>query len=184
MSRTDLVAALECILFVADRPIPPPLLARVLGVEIEELEKLVTQLCSRLEKGGLQVVSMGGGLRLVTRPEYASYIETFLASPPVKLSDAALETLAIVAYRQPITRPEIDAIRGTSSHATLKTLLSLGLLVLKGRKPVPGRPLQYGTSERFLDYFGLQDLNDLPQLREDLKLENPNLPFRRRKNSG
>ncbi|MEM4724484.1 MAG: SMC-Scp complex subunit ScpB [Candidatus Hadarchaeum sp.] len=170
MSGMDLVAALECILFVADRPVPPSRLAQVLEVRMEELEELVTQLRFRLEQRGLQVIQIAGGLRLVTRPQYASYIEKFLLPLPVKLSDAALETLAIVAYRQPITRPEIEAIRGVKSNATLRTLLTMGLVVLKGHKPVPGRPLQYGTSERFLDYFGLRDLNDLPRLDEDIEL--------------
>lgn len=174
MNGLDLVAALECILFVADRPVGFSRLAQVLEVEMEELEKLVAQLRFRLEQGGLQVIQIAGGLRLVTRPQYAPYIERFLLPLPVKLSDAALETLAIVAYRQPITRPEIEAIRGVKSHATLRTLLEMGLVVLKGRKPVPGRPLQYGTSEKFLDYFGLHDLSDLPRFNE-MEIEEPDM---------
>jgi segregation and condensation protein B len=176
VSDLDPVAALECVLFVADRPVPRHRLTQVLQVGLEELEGLLARLRHRLEAGGLQIIDIAGGLRLMTRPQYAPTIERFLAPPPVKLSDAALETLAIVAYRQPITRPEIEAIRGVSSHATLKTLVEHGLLVLKGRKPVPGRPLQYGTGDRFLDYFGLRDLNDLPRLSDDLKMDLPAPP--------
>jgi len=167
------VAALECLLFVAREPVPPERLAQVLNLSLTELEAALEGLRQALEGRGLQILTIAGGYRLGTRPEYAEVVEAFLTPPPTRLSDSALETLAIVAYRQPITRPEIEAIRGVSSHATLQTLLERGLVIIQGRKPAPGRPLQYGTTQKFLDHFGLHDLSDLPELGEDLKLEPP-----------
>jgi len=114
-----------------------------------------------------QVFEVAGGYQLVTRPEYESYVrKLFARSTKLRLSQAALETLAIVAYRQPVTRVEVDAIRGVNSDSPLRTLLERKLLEIRGRDDGPGRALLYKTSTEFLQYFGLQSIKDLPQLKE------------------
>ncbi|HIE53413.1 MAG TPA: SMC-Scp complex subunit ScpB [Armatimonadetes bacterium] len=162
------VRAVECLLFATDRPISQERLGQVLGCSPEEIAAALECLRKWLAGHGLQVLEVAGGFRLTTRPEYAEYVERLLAPPPVHLSPASLETLAIIAYRQPITRPEIDALRGVNSQQVLRNLLEHGLIEVRGRKRVPGRPLLYGTTPRFLELFGLRDLSDLPRLGEEV----------------
>lgn len=160
----DLVNALECILFVADEPLPEGRIAAVLGVNDARVRQLVDELSRRLDGSGLQVLKIAGGYKLSTRPAYAHWIEKFREPEPTRLSKAALETLAIVAYRQPITQPEIDAIRGVDSSGVLGTLLEKGLIRQRGRKDAPGRPFLYCTTTEFLAAFGLADLSELPMI--------------------
>ncbi len=116
---------------------------------------------------GLRVVAVPGGYQMRTRAEYEPHVQRYLRRVKrVRLSRAALEVLAIVAYKQPISTPEIDRIRGTRSMGVLKTLLEKGLLRILGRQDLPGRPILYGTSARFLEQFGLKDLSSLPTLEE------------------
>jgi segregation and condensation protein B len=109
---------------------------------------------------------VAGGYRLVTKPELAPWVQRFRGTKPAKLSKAALETLAIIAYKQPITKPEIEAIRGVTIDGVLKTLVERDLIRILGRKPEVGRPILYGTSRDFLEYFGFKDLSELPTLKE------------------
>lgn len=111
-------------------------------------------------------MEVAGGYRLVTKPELAPWIQRLRGARPVKLSRAALETLAIIAYKQPITKPEIEAIRGVMIDGVLKTLAERDLVRILGRKPEVGRPILYGTSRAFLEYFGFKDLSELPSLKE------------------
>ena len=161
-------AALECLLFVAGEPVTLPDLARALDEEVVEAERTLRSLqVSLTERGsGLQVVRIAGGWQLATRPEHAPVVARLMDRGETKLSRAALETLAIVAYRQPVTAPEIEAIRGVSSASVLKTLLDRRLISEAGKKAAVGRPMLYVTSADFLHYFGMADISVLPPLEE------------------
>jgi segregation and condensation protein B len=160
----NLAAALECLLFLAEEPLPEAELARMLEVTPSQVEEIVGELARQCEGRGLQVARIAGGWQLKTRPEYAAYISRLHEPEKVRLSRAALETLAIIAYRQPITRPEIEAIRGVNVDGVVSTLLTHGLIEEKGRKEAPGRPLLYATTREFLAHFGIDKLEDLPEL--------------------
>ncbi len=171
MPETDIVNALECLLFVAEDPLSAREAADVLGIAPREVEDTIAALQRRLEGSGLHVVSIAGGYALGTRPEYADYVETLLQPDPERLSRQALEVLAIVAYRQPITRPEVDAIRGVNSSGVVNSLLEKDLLKIAGRAKAPGRPFLLSTTATFLSAFGLRSLEDMPQL--ELPLPKP-----------
>jgi segregation and condensation protein B len=162
-------AALECLLFVAGEPVPIKDLARALAREELEIEAALRSLqISLTERGsGLQALRIAGGWQLATRAEHAEVIGRLLTRGASKLSRAALETLAIIAYRQPITAPEIEAVRGVSTGSVLKTLLERRLIMEAGRKAALGRPMQYTTTSDFLHYFGIADLAQLPVLEAD-----------------
>ncbi len=161
--RTRL-GALECLLLVAGGPVPAERLAEIIGCSAEETRALLEELQREYEDRGLMIQQVAGGYQLCTRPEYGEFVNRFLEVQPEPLSRATLETLAIIAYRQPITRAEIEAIRGARSDAHLRRLLDRGLIREVGRKPAPGHPIEYGTTELFLRRFGLRDLSDLPPL--------------------
>jgi segregation and condensation protein B len=165
---TDLHAALECLLFVATEPLTPVVAARALEVEETVAAQCLEELRLRTTGGGLQVTRVAGGYRMSTRPEYADIVARYLQPPAQRLSRQALETLAIIAYRQPITQPEIEAIRGVNSAGVLKTLQDRNLVREAGRKETVGRPILYATTDEFLKHFGLNDLTELPLLEESL----------------
>jgi segregation and condensation protein B len=163
----DPKAILEALLFVAEEPVSLDKLKEILDAySRREIAAFLEELRASYEGRGLQLVEVAGGYRLATRPELAPWIRKLQTAKPARLSRAALETLAIIAYRQPITRPEIEAIRGVTVDGVLKTLTERDLIRILGRKPEPGRPLLYGTSRAFLEYFGFKDLSELPALRE------------------
>jgi segregation and condensation protein B len=141
-------------------------LVEVFRVEEQQLQQAILALEGRLQASGLQLVQVAGGYQLCTRAEYAEIVARYLQPQPSKLSRAALETVAIIAYRQPITLPEIEAIRGVQSEGVVRTLLQRGLIQEVGRKPTAGRPVLYGTTPQFLHYFGLNSLEELPELEE------------------
>ncbi len=164
-SPLSLAAIVESLLFVADAPVPVSQLAEAIGCDMGEVEAALHLLVETYAERGIRVQRKGHQVQLVSAPEVASYIERFLGlSLSSKLSAAALETLAIIAYRQPITRPQIDAIRGVSSDGVLRTLTSKGLVEEVGRLETVGHPILFGTTFEFLRYFGLNSLNDLPPL--------------------
>jgi segregation and condensation protein B len=160
----ELLSGLQCILFVAGEPLPVDRLALALGKEVTDIARLCDQLNERMAGQGLHVRQLGGGFALATRPEFADYVQRLLEPEPERLSIQALETLAIVAYRQPITRPEIDQLRGVNSGGVVASLLEKGLLRIRGRKDAPGRPFMLETTPHFLSAFGLGDLSDLPKM--------------------
>ena len=165
MGRVDLVAALEALLFAAPEPVSLDQLAAALEVEPPLVAAALEQLERHYAEGhGVELRQVAGGYRLVTRPEFAAFIERLHRPRRPSLSRAALETLAIIAYRQPITRAEIEAVRGVSVESPLATLLEQGLIAEVGRRDGPGRPILYGTTPRFLEAFGLRDLSQLPPL--------------------
>ncbi len=161
----ELVVLLESLLFVADEPVPVARLANALGVSQETAEAALNRLEKECQARGVRIQRKGDRVQMVSAPEAAPYIERFLGLDlTTRLSPAALEVLAIVAYRQPITRVQIEAIRGVSCDAVLRTLISRGLLEEVGRLEQAGRPILYGTTFQFLQYFGLNTLADLPPL--------------------
>ena len=155
---------IESLLFVAEGPQEIGTLAKTLNVPREGVEQAVETLAASTNGRGLFVQRMGDRVQLATAPEAAPYIEHFLEVEHGRLSRAALETLAIVAYRQPVTRAAIEAVRGVNSDQAVATLLSRGLIEEVARAPGPGRPVLFGTAVRFLEYFGLQRPEELPPL--------------------
>lgn len=164
--RETEMAALEALLFVAKDPLSPGRLAEVLELELEEIQELLNELRQEYAQTtrGLVLVELNEGYKLGTKPELARYIETLYKQPVQGLSNAALEVLSIVAYKQPITRGEIDFLRGVQSDRALATLVERGLVKDVGRKDGPGRPILYGTTDQFLLHFGLTCLEELPVL--------------------
>ena len=168
-SIAELVAVCEALIFVADEPVSAKTLADVLEEDKESVEAALEELASEYEarEGGLQLRAIAGGWQISTRTEFHAEIRAFLKTrPSAKLSLPALETLAVIAYKQPATVPEILEIRGVQSASAIKTLLDKRLIVAKGRKETVGRPMQYGTSKDFLIQFGLKDLSELPSIED------------------
>ena len=162
----SLTALLEGLLFVADGPVPLGRMAAALEIAPEAVQVLLKELEGSYADRGLRLQWSGGNtVQLTTAPAAAAVIERFLGlEASSRLSAAALEALAIIAYRQPTTRPEVDAIRGVNSDAVIRTLVSKGLIEEVGRKEAPGRPILYGTTPTFLQHFGLVSLGELPEL--------------------
>ena len=169
-TRDELKPVIEALLFVADEPLPFKQLCKILGdVPEEDVMWALTELVADYDKrgGGLEAREIAGGWRISTRPQYHEFIRKYLKSrPSARLSLPALETLAVIAYKQPITIPEILEIRGVTSSSAVKTLLEKRLIVTKGRKETVGRPMMYGTSKEFLIQFGLKDLSELPSIED------------------
>ena len=168
--RSEMEAALEAILFVSSEPVPRAKLLELFDEEEREqaaaaLEAVLARYAG--DGRGVMVEDVGGGVRLATRPELGTWLRRFFeVSGGTKLSMAALETLAIIAYRQPVTGPEIQELRGVNPAGVLKTLLERRLVRITGRKEVVGKPFLYGTTREFLVHFGLNSLKDLPPLEE------------------
>lgn len=161
----SMTALVESLLFVADAPVPVTRLAEALEATPGQVEQALGELEAAYVGRGLRLQRAGSRVQLVTAPEAASAIERFLGlEARTHLSRAALETLAIIAYRQPVSRPQIEALRGVNSDSALRTLLSTGLIEEVGRAPTVGRPILYGTTFDFLQYFGLRSLEELPPL--------------------
>jgi segregation and condensation protein B len=169
LERVFLKKAIESILFVSQKPVSIRDLHKVFSdVDLEEIAGCLEELIREwrdLDRG-FSIYEVGGGYQFRTCPSYSDFIARFKEIKPFKLSRAALEVLAIVAYRQPITRLEIDYIRGVDSSGVIGVLLDKRLIEIKGRKEVVGRPFLYGTTQEFLEVFGLRSLEDLPTLKE------------------
>jgi segregation and condensation protein B len=166
LTDVHLSAILESLIFVADKPVSVKQLARAARTRIAEVRRLVPDLMRAYEGGGVELCEVGGGYQFRTTARTAAFVRDFVAAKPLRLTRAQLESLAIIAYRQPVTRPEVDEIRGVDTGSSLKVLLDRGLVKILGRKDEPGRPLLYGTAPYFLEFFGLQALKDLPTLKE------------------
>jgi segregation and condensation protein B len=169
MPPSNLQAALEALLFSSDQPLPLSLLAESLDTPPDEVaEALVALEKAYAARGaGIELREIAGGHLLVTAPEHSEWVGKLLrGKKKMRLSRAALETMAIIAYKQPVTKSEVEAIRGVDSSAVLATLLERNLVTIRGRSKVVGRPLLYGTTQEFLDYFGLKDLTELPRPEE------------------
>ena len=169
MDEVELRSILEGILFVSDSPVKLKTLIDVLlDVSKESIERTLQSMKAECEDPakGLELVEVAGGVQYRTKPHLAEHINRLKKVKPVKFSPSAMETLAIVAYRQPVIRPEIERIRGVDCGWTLRVLMEKGLVKMMGRKDLPGRPIIYGTTQTFLELFGLNSLVDLPTLKE------------------
>lgn len=176
MEREDIKSIIESLLFVADGPLTIQRLGEVLeGVEKEDVRSTLDEIKAELEhnRRGIRLVEVAGGYQLRTAKVNADWVKKFLGGRPARMGRATLETLAIIAYRQPITRAEIEAIRGVDVDGVINTLLERSLIRAVARKDVPGRPFLYGTTAEFLQLFNLKDLTHLPTLKE---MEEINLP--------
>jgi segregation and condensation protein B len=165
-SGETLKNVLESLIFVSDGPVTPKRLARAARATIAEVQPLLDELVADYQHRGVHLYYVAGGYQFRSARESADFVKTLVAPKPMRLTRAQLETLAIVAYRQPITRPEVDDVRGVDSGSSLKMLAERGLVKILGRKDEPGRPLVYGTTPQFLELFGLSGLKDLPTLQE------------------
>jgi segregation and condensation protein B len=163
-------AIVEALVFAAPQPLSPREIGRVLGgVPKEDWQRALEELQADYarDERGLQLIEVAGGWQITTRPEYNDWVRELLDPKiPTRLSIQALETLAVIAYRQPVTLPEIIELRGVRSQGVVKTLLEKRLIRITGRKEVVGRPMLYGTTKQFLLHFGLKDLDELPQIEE------------------
>jgi segregation and condensation protein B len=176
MDRESQKRIVEALVLGAPEPVSAQKLAEIVpGLESDDARALVAELGREYEEQGraFEIWEVAGGYQLRTRPEFASYLRLLHRERPLRLSRAALETLAVVAYRQPVTRAEIEAVRGVEADAVLKSLLERHLVRIAGHREVPGRPMLYGTTRRFLEVFGLTRLDDLPTLRELEELLGP-----------
>jgi segregation and condensation protein B len=167
MNHHDLFGPIEAVLFVAGEPVEEEALRMALQVEPEALEAALAALSSQYEyeRRGMRLLRFGKSVQLSTRPEYAPVVERLLQ--PVQrqsLSQAAMETLAVIAYKQPATRGDVEAIRGVKCDYSVQSLLAKGLIVEAGRRDTLGRPMQFVTTDAFLRHFGMDSLNQLPQI--------------------
>ncbi len=174
MEEERLKSILESLLFAAGEPVSLAKLAAIFEdvprVTIQKtLASMVTSYAS--ENRGISIEEVAGGYQMRTAKEHAAWVRKLLAAKPPRLSRPLLETAAIIAYRQPITRPEIEQLRGVDSGGVLETLLERRLIRIEGRKEAPGRPIVYGTTPEFLELFGLKDLDSLPDLSEFREIE-------------
>ncbi|HET9788126.1 MAG TPA: SMC-Scp complex subunit ScpB [Pyrinomonadaceae bacterium] len=168
-NKEERTAIIEALIYVSDEPLNAKTIAEVLKEDQSVIEEGLASLVKEFNgrDSGLQLREVAGGWQFATRPEYHEHVRAFLKSrPSAKLSLASLETLAVIAYKQPITVPEILDIRGVQSPSSIKTLLDKKLIVAKGRKEAVGRPMMYGTSKEFLIQFGLKDLSELPSIED------------------
>jgi segregation and condensation protein B len=170
MTEGELKAAVEAIIYAADDPATVEEMAAATGATVEQIETVVRELVASYatDAHGIEIRPVAGGYRFYTKPHCHEAVRAFIRNlkPPVRLSVAALETLAVIAYRQPITLPEIQEIRGVNSAGVVQTLLEKRLIAPAGRKRVIGRPILYRTTKEFLLRFGLNSLDELPSLKE------------------
>lgn len=167
----------ETLLFTSEKPVTLEQIKEVLeGIDVQDIRTIIDELQRAYDerKSGMSIVEIAGGYQMLTNPLYAGYVKKFYHSThKEKLSKPALETLAIIAYKQPVSRLDIELIRGVNSDGVTTHLFSKGLIKIVGRKDVPGRPYLYGTTKEFLEYFGLKSLEDLPKLEDFSSLQEP-----------
>jgi segregation and condensation protein B len=161
-------ASLEALLFVAERPLTRREIGILAGVDMATVDERLGDLEVTLRDRGIRLVSVGDRVELATAPEAGALVARHVGADAIRLSPASLEALAIVAYRQPVTKAAVERIRGVDSDYTLRTLLHRRLVVELGRSNAPGRPILYGTAFEFLERFGLESLDDLPPLEADV----------------
>lgn len=175
MFYNHLKSHIEALLFACGEPISLEKLALILGIETEHVEMLIAQMCEEMEsvERGLTIVCVAGGYQLCTKPQLATIVSKLAKVQENKLSMAAMETLAIIAFKQPVTKQEIEAIRGVNADRVITTLIERQLIKEVGRKDAIGRPILYGTTDVFLTCFGLKNLQDLPALANILPEKQP-----------
>jgi len=173
MFYEHLKGPMEAILFAAGDPLKPERLSELLDIPIEHVSVMLMELQEDMARPGrgLCLMQMAGGFQICTRPEYSAVVEKLAVHQDPRLSPAAMETLSIVAFKQPVTRQEVEYIRGVQSDGVLNTLIERRLIKEVGRKETIGRPILFGTTEEFLSCFGLNNMDDLPSLPDPLKDE-------------
>jgi segregation and condensation protein B len=179
MEREEIKSIIESVLFVADGPQPLQRFVEILDqVDKKILREVLNELQGEFESrnSGVRLVEVAGGYQLRTAKANADWVKKFLGGRPARMGKATLETLAIIAYRQPITKAEVEAIRGVDVDGVIATLSERNLVRAVGRKDVPGRPFLYGTTAEFLQLFNLKDLSQLPTLKEMEELSLPEIP--------
>ncbi|HGJ66557.1 TPA: SMC-Scp complex subunit ScpB [bacterium] len=160
---------IEAVLFAADRPVSVGQLAGLLEMDFDTVESLILELQQEYDTGkhSFQIQEIANGFQICTRSEYANWIKKYYTTEvSSRLTTSALEALAIIAYKQPATRADVEEIRGVNSDGVIRTLLERKLINIVGRKDAPGRPMMYGTTDDFLIHFGLKDISDLPAIEE------------------
>ena len=171
MEREEIKAIIENILLAADQPVSEAQFKNLFGDEVEKVsfKSVLEELIDEYNSRNLQILQVAEGYQLCTRHDYSNWVRKFLKFDKTrKLSQPSLDTLSIIAYKQPLTKAEVEEIRGVDSSGVVRTLLEKKIISPGGRKKVPGRPIMYRTTRKFLEYFGLKDLSDLPTL-EDFK---------------
>lgn len=170
VDEREIMGIIESILFVSGNPVSVRDIAKILEMDVRTVRKLMEKMVDtfNFERRGLQIIRVNESYQLATRPEFSEYIQKYIGPEQKQtLSQAALETLSIIAYRQPITRTDIEAIRGVKCEYALNILSQKGLIKEVGRLDAPGRPILYGTTEQFLKSFGFSSLKDLPEIKEE-----------------
>jgi segregation and condensation protein B len=179
-SETQIKAVLEAMIYVTEEPLTKAQISTALGTPPELIDKLLAELVAEYEKPehGLTVREVAGGYKMATKAEHHDAVRAFVKSlkPALKLSLAALETLAVIAYKQPVTTPEVMEIRGVQGAGVMKTLLERKLIAAAGRKNVIGKPVLYKTTKEFLIQFGLKDVSELPSLKEFEEIRRLSIP--------
>ena len=169
MDEREMMAVVESILFVSGDPVDARDIGKILDLDLRLVRKLMKKMtdCYNFERRGLQIVTVNDTFQLATRPEYSSYIEKYIGQERSQgLSQASLETLAVIAYRQPVTKADIEAIRGVKCDYTITILHNRGYIQEVARLDTPGRPILYGTTDLFLRSFGMSDIDELPPLEQ------------------
>lgn len=169
MSQDNFKAIIESLLFISEKPLLIEQIHRLLSdLEPVDIRRILDELKSEYEAAnrGMRIIEIAGGFQMVVPPEFSALLKKFYRQPKERLTQATLETLAIIAYKQPITRMEIGQIRDVDVSGIVKNLISKGLVRIAGRKKSPGRPFVYATSRQFLEYFGLNSLEELPPIQE------------------
>ncbi len=161
--RSPLANRIEAVLFVAEKPVSRGEIAKIVGATPRQVETALAELAQGYAGTGLRLAHDGDDWQLITAPEQAPIVSAYLGADRLRVSPASLETLAVIAYRQPVTRGEVEAIRGVNCDQTIYTLTQRRLIEERGRREVPGRPILYGTTWEFLECFGLSSLDDLPR---------------------
>ena len=161
--RSPLANALEAVLFVAEKPVSRAELAKIVGATAKQVDAGLAELAEAYAGTGLRLAHDGDDWQLITAPEQAPTVAAYLGADRLRVSPASLETLAVIAYRQPVTRGEVEAIRGVNCDQTIYTLMQRRLIEERGRREVAGRPILYGTTWEFLECFGLSSLDELPR---------------------
>jgi segregation and condensation protein B len=179
-AETQIKAVLEAVIYITEEPLTKAQISTALGAPLELIDKLLAELVAEYEKPehGLTIREVAGGYKMATKAEHHDAVRAFVKSlkPALKLSLAALETLAVIAYKQPVTTPEVMEIRGVQGAGVMKTLLERKLIAAAGRKNVIGKPVLYRTTKEFLIQFGLKDVSELPSLKEFEEIRRMSIP--------
>lgn len=167
MDKLEIKNIIECLIFISPKPVTLDVFSRILNMNKKELRDYIEELIEEYKERGLQILEISGGYEFRTKPQYAPYIQELMPKVSSRFSQAALETLAIIAYKQPITRQEIENIRKVDVSGILNKLMEKNLIKIVGKKDIIGHPFLYTTGPEFMRHFGLKSLQDLPKLEEE-----------------